>query len=180
MPWCCWGIRLPRYGGSEYLKTIHGVVRGMPPRLDLAAERALQQLLVAIVSDGLLESAHDCAEGGLAVTLAECCFDGGGIGLEADVPVVGLDEGGRDDMALAATLFGETASRVVVSVSDAHLSELLARSADAGVPASVIGRTGGSRFRLSVTDAATIDGSVAELEQVWVNGLTRYFEEQAA
>ena len=167
-------------GGSEYLKTIHGVVRGMPPRLDLAAERALQQLLVAIVSDGLLESAHDCAEGGLAVTLAECCFDGGGIGLEADVPVVGLDEGGRDDMALAATLFGETASRVVVSVSDAHLSELLARSADAGVPASVIGRTGGSRFRLSVTDAATIDGSVAELEQVWVNGLTRYFEEQAA
>ena len=167
-------------GGSEYLKTIHGVVRGMPPRLDLAAERALQQLLVAIVSDGLLESAHDCAEGGLAVTLAECCFDGGGIGLEADVPVVGLDEGGRDDMALAATLFGETASRVVVSVSDAHLSELLARSADAGVPASVIGRTGGFRFRLSVTDAATIDGSVAELEQVWVNGLTRYFEEQAA
>ena len=167
-------------GGSEYLKTIHRLVRGMPPRLDLAGERALQHFLVSMVADGLLESAHDCAEGGLAVTLSECCFDSGGVGVEAEVPSVGLEGMGRDDIALVAALFGETASRVVVSVADAHLSEMLARSVDAGVPASVIGRTGGSRFRLSVTAAATIDCPVAELEQVWANGLTRHFEERAA
>ena len=167
-------------GGSEYLKTVHAVVRGTPPKLDLAGERALQQLLVSTAADGLLESAHDCAEGGLAVTLAECCFDSGGVGVDVSVPLVGLDEGGRDDVALAATLFGETASRVVVSVADSQTSQFLARSAEAGVPARVIGRTGGSRFRLSVNDTPSIDCLVAEIEHVWANGLTQYFGGQAA
>ena len=65
-------------GGSEYLKTVHGLIRGAPPVLDLDRERALQRLLVALAKDGRIQSAHDCAEGGVAVTLAECCFDSGG------------------------------------------------------------------------------------------------------
>jgi phosphoribosylformylglycinamidine synthase len=166
-------------GGSEYLKTVHDMVRGTPPKLDLAEERALQQLLVSAAADGLLESAHDCAEGGLAVTLAECCFDSGGVGADVAVPLTGL-EGGRDDVAMAATLFGETASRVVVSVADSRTSQFLARSAEAGVPARVIGRTGGSRFRLSVNETPAIDCLVAEIEHVWANGLARYFGGQAA
>ena len=167
-------------GGSEYLKTVHDMVRGTPPKLDLAGERALEQLLVSTAADGLLESAHDCAEGGLAVTLAECCFDSGGVGADVAVPLTGLDEGGRDDVAMAATLFGETASRVVVSVADSRTSQFLARSAEAGVPARVIGRTGGSRFRLSVNETPAIDCLVAEIEHVWANGLARYFGGQAA
>ena len=61
-------------GGSEYLKVMHGLIRGMPPSIDLGAERALQRLVVALGADGVLRSAHDCSEGGLAVTIAECAL----------------------------------------------------------------------------------------------------------
>jgi phosphoribosylformylglycinamidine synthase len=67
-------------GGSEYLKVVHNLVRGVPPALDLEAERALQTLLVTLADEGLARSAHDCSDGGLAVTVAECCFDTFGIG----------------------------------------------------------------------------------------------------
>ena len=69
-------------GGSEYLKVAHGLVRGRPPAIDLEAERALQTLLVDLADRRLVGSAHDCSDGGLAVTLAECCFDAGGMGAE--------------------------------------------------------------------------------------------------
>ena len=72
-------------GGSEYLARLHGVVAGEPPALDLGRERALQQLVVGLVRAGLVESAHDCAEGGVAIALAECTFDTGGIGVTAAV-----------------------------------------------------------------------------------------------
>src|SRR4029453_4459633 len=62
-------------GGSEYLKIIHGLIRGLPPALDLSREAALQRLLVDGSARGVIRSAHDCSEGGLAVTIAECSFD---------------------------------------------------------------------------------------------------------
>src|SRR4029077_1774474 len=67
-------------GGSEYLKTVHGLVRGDAPELDLGRERALLSLVPSAAADGLLRSAHDGSDGGMAVTLAECCFDTGGVG----------------------------------------------------------------------------------------------------
>ena len=84
-------------GGSEYLKIVHGVVRGVPPALDLDAERTLQALLVELAAERLMRSAHDCSDGGLAVTLAECCFDTDGIG--ADVSI--------DRLAVARTGVGQ-------------------------------------------------------------------------
>ena len=84
-------------GGSEYLKTVHGLVRGMPPALDLAREAALQRVLVDVAQAGLVASAHDCAEGGLAVTLAECCFDAG-LGVEVNVPAVAASAAGFVDV----------------------------------------------------------------------------------
>src|SRR5688500_12270767 len=81
------GTSADELGGSEYLKTIHGVVKGSPPALNLTREAALQRLLVSGVASGLIRSAHDCAEGGLAITLAECCFDTG-LGASAEVPAV--------------------------------------------------------------------------------------------
>ena len=80
-------------GGTEYLKLAYDVVRGLPPALDLDAERALQALVVALADGRLIRSAHDCADGGIAVTLAECCFDTGGVGIEASIDEVKV---GRD------------------------------------------------------------------------------------
>ena len=71
-------------GGSEYLKVVHGLIRGVPPSLDLAREAALQRVLVEGAAAGIIRSAHDCAEGGLAVTIAECCFDSS-CGVDVDV-----------------------------------------------------------------------------------------------
>ena len=167
-------------GGSEYLKLVHQRVAGEPPTLDLAAEQALQQLLVSVIADGLLESAHDCAEGGIAVTLAECCFESRGIGLDVSLPPVGFDGDVRDELTLAATLFGETASRVVASVAESQTADLLSQAREAGVPARVVGRTGGDRFRLSVDGTPAIDDLLADIEGVWADGLARYFRGRAA
>ena len=73
-------------GGSEYLKAVHGLVQGQPPELSLDKERALIALLTRAAAAGMLQSAHDCSDGGLAVTLAECAFDTGGIGCERRPP----------------------------------------------------------------------------------------------
>src|SRR5262249_48183334 len=76
-------------GGTEYLQVVYDRVQGEPPAIDLAAERALQSLLVSLADARLLRSAHDCADGGLAIALAECCFDTGGVGV--DVSIEGVD-----------------------------------------------------------------------------------------
>ena len=172
------GDAAPHLGGSEYLKLVHGLVRGTPPVIQLDQEHTLQQCLVTLAQDGLVQSAHDCSEGGLAVTLAECCFDSGGIG--AEVSVADASDAGAPAVKLAATLFGESASRVVVSASAANAASVLARAHDAGVAAVMIGQTGGNRVRLAVDGTEVIDVGLPALERTWANGLTKYFEDRAA
>jgi phosphoribosylformylglycinamidine synthase subunit PurL len=94
-------------GGSEYLKVVYDLVRGAPPAIDLSAERALQALLVVLAEARLIRSAHDCSDGGLTVTVAECCFDTGGVG--AEVAIAAVDVSPSAPMNLAAGLFGESA-----------------------------------------------------------------------
>ena len=162
-------------GGSEYLKVMHGLVRGVPPALDLKGEAALQRLLVSGAASGLIRSAHDCAEGGLAVTLAECCFDTGH-GVDAAVPAVT----GVPAFAEIAALFGESASRVVVSVAAERADELLALAAKEKVPAAVIGRVGGDRIRLTIEERTAIDEPLADAEQLWASAIGRYFDANQA
>jgi len=164
-------------GGSEYLKSIHGLLRGAPPVLDLDAERALQRLLVDLAATDRIRSAHDCAEGGLAVTLAECCFDTGGVGAVVDVTRAASD-GGVD--LLAATLFGESASRVLVSVAPEALDAVLQAAARAGVPAAQIGRTGGHQLVIRVNGEVAVDCRVSEAEGRWAAGLSNWLDGQAA
>jgi phosphoribosylformylglycinamidine synthase len=164
-------------GGSEYLKTIHGVVRGVPPALDFNREIALQNLLVDLAAQGWTRSAHDCAEGGFAVTLAECCFDADGVG--ADVSIGGAASDGGIDR-LAATLFGESASRAVVSVDPAHLDDVLLAARVAGVPAARIGRTGGTQITIAVDGQPVIACALAEAEARWRTGLSNWLGGQAA
>ncbi|MDE3154085.1 MAG: phosphoribosylformylglycinamidine synthase subunit PurL [Acidobacteriota bacterium] len=165
-------------GGSEYLKTVHGLVRGLPPALDLGRERALQDLLVALAADRLVQSAHDCSDGGLAVAVAECAF-GTSLGAEIAVPEVALP-GAAPALACAAALFGESASRVVLSVAPASVSAVLARAAAAGVPSRVIGRTGGDRLRMAVGAETILDVALAEAERVWQTALDACFARRVA
>jgi phosphoribosylformylglycinamidine synthase len=164
-------------GGSEYLRMAQGLIRGVPPELDLARERALQELLVALAAAGLMSSAHDCAEGGLAVALAECCFDSGQ-GVEASIP--GVDDAGpeieRAGLKEVAALFGESASRVIVSIGESRAAEVLSRASAAGVPAAMIGRVGGDRVRVTVAGRVAIDEARAELEHIWASSIENRFQ----
>jgi phosphoribosylformylglycinamidine synthase II len=160
------GRTAPELGATEYLHAIHGQVRGLPPQVDLALERALQQALPALVQEGLVQSAHDCAEGGLAVALAECTF--GGVG--ADIAVAGVES----DLGVPtahATLFSESAGRVVVSVRPEDAGVVLGRCVAAGIPCAEIGVTGGDRLRVSVGGQLEIDEEVAALEAAWGGAL---------
>jgi phosphoribosylformylglycinamidine (FGAM) synthase-like enzyme len=165
-------------GGSEYLKTVHGLLRGQPPRLDLARERALERLLVELASRGMINSANDCADGGFAVALAECCFDTGGIGVDVAIPRAASD-GGVD--LLAASLFGESASRVIVTTAPGAAGRtVLEAAAAAGIPAIRIGATGGSAIRIRVDGAPAIDCAVSSAESRWSSALADWLEGRAA
>jgi phosphoribosylformylglycinamidine synthase II len=132
------GESLPELGGSEYLKVEHDMVAGKPPALDLELERDVQAAVRDAIRAELVNSAHDCSEGGVAVALAECCL-AGDIGAE-----VALD----DDLQPAASLFSETQSRVVLSCSEANADALVSHLIAAGVPYSVIGTVGGERLAI--------------------------------
>jgi phosphoribosylformylglycinamidine synthase len=162
------GRGIAELGASEYLKCVHGLVAGEPPSLDLATERTLLDLLTRAVAAGLLQSAHDCSDGGIAVALAECSFDTAGIGLEVDLQA---DPAPIADFTQVATLFGESASRVVVSVRQEDREAVLRLAGDVGIPAAVIGRTSTDRIRIAVDGVTAIDCTLAEAEGIWSNTL---------
>jgi phosphoribosylformylglycinamidine synthase len=165
-------------GGSEYLNVLHRLVRGRPPELNLDRERRLIDLLVRAAREGIVRSAHDCSDGGVAVTLAECSFDTGGIGCEVDLPGSGQESAGSFEAI--GVLFGESASRAIVSVRPADRATLMALAATAGVPANLIGKTGGSRLVLRVDGRAAIDMPLDTAERTWSTAISRYFKRSAA
>ncbi len=148
-------------GGSEYLKTVHGRVEGRPPRLDIEAEAKLYRCVLEANAAGLLRSAHDCADGGLAVALAESCFAGEepGLGATLDLPASGL----RTD----ALLFGEAPSRMVVTTGDA--AALAAVATRHGVPCARLGTVGGDSLRLAIGGAPALDEPIARLHGAWTS-----------
>jgi phosphoribosylformylglycinamidine synthase len=112
------------------------------------------------------------------VALAECCFGTGGVGAEASIDGVNVSRDPRVNDA--AALFGESASRVVVSITPDDVAEVLRRAAAARVPARVIGETGGNRLRIAVAGRTVIDVSVDEAERVWSTAIERYFVKRVA
>ena len=135
-------------GGSEYQRVAHGVTAGAPPELDLELERRVQAAVLEAAGGGLLRSAHDVADGGMAVALAECAISGGlGMRCEIDASTVGRPAQGLPS-GRAGILFGETQSRFIVSClaeQTAELSEILTRH---GVPYAVLGTVGGDRITI--------------------------------
>ena len=120
-------------GGTEYLRVVHSREQGSPPALSLDTEKTLQQCVLKLIRAGVVHSAHDCSDGGLAVAIAECCLSNPTQPLGA---VVRLHAEGlrRDEL-----LFGESQSRVVLSASPADAGEALRIAWDLGVPAAIIG-----------------------------------------
>ena len=143
-------------GGSEYLEQLHALVAGRPA-IDLALEARVQRACLRLVREGVVRSAHDCSDGGLAVALAESAIVGG-LGFDGDFQV-----SGRWD----AALFGEAQSRIVVSLSPDRLPDLQRIAADEGVPWARLGVVGGHRFTL----ASLLDLPLGEVTQAWKGGL---------
>jgi phosphoribosylformylglycinamidine synthase len=144
-------------GGSLYLKEIHGMIKGMPPMIDLDYEKRLHKFLVEGTKRFYFESAHDISEGGFAVAIAECCFppSGGPIGCVVVNPYEGL----RPDVAL----FGETQGRVIISLIAEKEEDFLKFSAENDVQVRKIGETGGERFTID----GFIDIGIDEACTVW-------------
>src|SRR3712207_1807309 len=135
------------------------------PSLSLERELAVQRAVLLAAEEGLLQSAHDCSDGGLAVALAESCFSSHGRGPLGATVTLG------DGLSSAASLFGETPSRVLVSFEESQRTRLERIAAQAGAPLKVIGRTGGARLRINVGGTEQVSQEVSELEAAWRDSL---------
>jgi len=128
--------------GSEYLASRHGIIGGDAPFLDLEEEHRLHQFLLARIRAGQIRNAHDVSDGGLAVTLAECCF----LGKTHHGAVIQLD---ASQLRRDALYFGESQSRVVVGCDESVAENILAEAREANVPAVIIGAVGGSTLNIN-------------------------------
>lgn len=149
-------------GGSEFQYAVHGVTEGRPPALDLDTEKKLLNAVLTSIRSGLVRSAHDLSEGGLAVALAESCISGN-IGANIELSAGGL----RPDVAL----FSESQSRIVLTAAPERAEELKAAIAANGVPVEIIGTVGGDRLRVNLDGVSALDEAVAELKHVWEDAI---------
>jgi len=158
----------PAFSSSEYAKTIHGVVAGAPPSIDLAAEKRLIDCLVQLASERAVLSAHDVSDGGIAVTLAESCFESEGLSAQVDFDAAGEPA--------ESALFGERGARAVVSVSAASLARVDAIAAQWKVKAQRIGTVARGDFRIQLKGAPVIQGNVDSFRQIWSESLGKAIE----
>ncbi len=159
-------------GGTEYLRVIHSREQGSLPLLSLEAERALHACVLRLIREGLVRSAHDCSDGGLAVALAECTMSSHTRRLGA---VVRLN---ARRLRLDSLLFGESQSRVVLSVSPDHRNTVLRIASELHVPAELIGTVGGDRLVIEVAGdrsmpSCKIDVPVETLYDRWAYAIER-------
>jgi phosphoribosylformylglycinamidine synthase subunit PurL len=159
------------FGSSEYAKEILGAVWGYPPGLDIEKEATLQRALVAMIQAGLVESAHDCADGGLAVALVEAAL-AAQVGVNARLP--------KQKLTLEFVLFGEDASRVVLSCDPRHLPRIQQVAEEFGIIADVLGETGSDRVEISVDGQSVISASVKELRDCYEGALEKALRTEAS
>ncbi|HEU4506299.1 MAG TPA: phosphoribosylformylglycinamidine synthase subunit PurL [Nitrospira sp.] len=164
-------------GGSEYLKVLQHREQGSPPWLSLETEKALQDFVLKVIHEGLVQSAHDCSDGGLAVALAECCVSGPS-GARGAVVKLRLDSLRRD-----ALLFGESQSRIILSTRPKVAASLLSRAMEAGIPAAHIGTVGGGRLVIEVeqgrhSEGCRIDLPIDQVSDRWAHALEEQLSQE--
>jgi phosphoribosylformylglycinamidine synthase len=158
------GLTRADVGGSEYLASIHGLVTGRPPIIDLELERKVQAFTLKAIRSGLVESAHDCSDGGLAITLAESAIAGRkGANVYVDLGDACFEPGLRADFAL----FGESPSRIVLETAPGAGETLEKLAAEQGVPLARIGTVGGTRLNIEISTAQSFSADVSDLASVW-------------
>jgi phosphoribosylformylglycinamidine (FGAM) synthase-like enzyme len=150
-------------GGSEYLRALHGLEKGRPPGIDLEREKAVQDFCREAIARGLIRSAHDTSEGGLAVCAAECCL----LGRTRVGCVIDLEDTIRPD----ALLFSETQSRLLVSTAPRDLPQLLRLAEERAVPAKAIGQAGGKEFIIRRGGRELVRLPVEQIYDVWKKAL---------
>jgi phosphoribosylformylglycinamidine synthase len=159
------------FGSSEYAKEILGELWGFPPALELEREAALQKAIVEVIGAGLVESAHDCSEGGLAVALAEASFPAN-VGCSVDLKSQGL--------ASEFLLFGEDASRIVISCDQANLPRIKQVAGKYGFSADMLGETGSGTIEIKVDGLEVISARVSELRDTYEAALERALRSEPA
>jgi phosphoribosylformylglycinamidine synthase II len=152
------------FGSSEYAKEVVGQMWGVPPRLDLKQEAALQRCVRELIGDQSIESAHDCSDGGLAVALAESAFPKS-VGAEIDLNSNGV--------FTEAVLFGEAASRVLISCDPRKASIIQQIAVKWGVRADRIGRTVPEKLVIRIDGKQAVSARVSDLRQVWDTALVK-------
>jgi phosphoribosylformylglycinamidine synthase II len=159
---------------SEYAATVEGrtteemCARGRVPALSLDLEKRVQEACLKAAAEGLLRSAHDCSDGGLALAVAESCFSSlNRVGIGADLALC------SGTLPAAACLFAESPSRIIVSCAPEAGDRLFEIAEEMGCPVELLGNVGGDRLRIKVNGAEEIDASVEELESVWRASLAR-------
>ena len=156
-------------GGSRYLKVCHGLKIGPPPHVDVAHEVKVQDAVRDLIRESLLQSAHDCSEGGLAVALAESCFNPDRL-FGADIA---LNAG---DTPAAAVLFNESQSRIIISVTPENLDKAIAMLRERDVPFQQLGKVGGDELQIRINEQ-TFRWRVPEIYDDWWNAIRRAVEQ---
>jgi phosphoribosylformylglycinamidine synthase II len=146
------------FASSEYARTVAGIVGGVPPAIDLQAELRLIEALVALAAEGILSSAHDSSDGGIAAALAECGFASNGLAAEA---------AWHSDAPAELALFAETGARAIVSLPQASLARLLIVAAQYKIAALVMGRVTRAQFQISLNGAMVVRDHSASLREIW-------------
>ena len=157
------------FGGSEYLKRIHGLKTGKPPRMNLDHAKKISEFMLEIIKKGWVKSAHDCSEGGLAVALAESCMSNPDLTVGAQVNLSQFKQ--RVD----ATLFGESQSRIVLSAVKTNADKIAKAAAKAGLPLTKLGVTGGKTLKIK-TSRGELAYEVAKLRDTWWNAISRLMD----
>ena len=164
-------------GGSALLQIEHGRKEGTPLPCDLARESVLHDALLGLIATGAVKSAHDCAEGGLAVALAECCISQLTARNTPRLTGASLNLGGLDGVRVDALLFGESHGRVVITTSEAEAGAAIERAKLLGVPAARIGTVNGGETLDIVIGETHFSWELIELHDVWWNTIARAMEQ---
>jgi phosphoribosylformylglycinamidine synthase subunit PurL len=170
-------------GGSRYLKVCYGKKIGPVPHVDLAREIEIQNATRELIRAGLIKSAHDCSEGGIAVAIAESCFNPEKL-IGADVDLDGSDgalrrPGRRSAASLPQLLFGEAQSRIVISVAPDNLEKTMSILHKRGVPFQQLGKVGGDSLRIRVNNE-TLTWPIVDLHEDWWNAIRHAIEDDAS